>query len=109
MKYGPFTIATVRPETKFRDTALAVNPKDKRYKKWLGKTLTIPGLLGPIEMKVIADEEVDPEFGTGIMKVTPAHDPHDFELGKLHNLPVQPLIDFPCRMDFSWFLDHPNI
>jgi len=109
MKYGPFTIATVRPETKFRDTALAVNPKDKRYEKWLGKTLSIPGLLGPIEMKVIADDEVDPEFGTGIMKVTPAHDPHDFELGKKYNLPVQPVIDFRGRMDFSWFLEQPNI
>src|SRR5258708_30636066 len=107
MTDGPCTIARVRPETKFRDTALAVNPKDERYKKWLGKTLSIPGLLGPIEMKVIPDEEVDPEFGTGIMKVTPAHDPHDFELGKLHNLPVQPIIDFRGRMDFSSSLDHP--
>lgn len=104
MKYGPFTIATVRPETKFRDTALAVNPKDKRYKNELGKTYEIMGLLGPVEMTIIADEEVDPKFGTGIMKVTPAHDPHDFELGKRYNLPVTPIIDFLGRMDFSWFL-----
>lgn len=104
IKYGPFTIVTVRPETKFRDTALAVNPKDKRYKKWLGKTLDIPGLLGKIRMTVIADEEVDPKFGTGIMKITPAHDMHDFELGKKYNLPVTPIIDFRGRMDFSWFL-----
>ena len=103
MRYGPFTIATVRPESKFRDTALAVNPKDKRYKKWLGKTLEIPGLLGPITMTVIPDPEVDPEFGTGIMKVTPAHDPHDFQLGKKFNLPVTPIIDLSGRMDFSWF------
>jgi len=109
MKYGPFTIATVRPETKFRDTALAVNPKDKRYKKWLGKSLEIQGLLGPIKMTVIPDPEVDPKFGTGIMKVTPAHDPHDFELGKKHNLPVTPIIDFRGRMDFSWFLKKKNI
>ncbi len=109
MKYGSFTIATVRPETKFRDTALAVNPKDKRYKKWLGKTLEIQGLLGPITMTVIADEEVDPKFGTGIMKVTPAHDPHDFELGQRYNLPVTPIIDFQGRMDFSWFLSQKNI
>lgn len=109
MKYGPFTIATVRPETKFRDTALAVNPKDKRYQQWLGKTLDIPGLLGPIQMTVIADEEVDPEFGTGIMKVTPAHDPHDFELGKKYNLPVTPIIDFNGRMDFSWFLEKDDL
>lgn len=109
MKYGPFTIATVRPETKFRDTALAVNPKDKRYKKWLGKSLDIQGLLGPIHMIVISDEEVDPKFGTGIMKVTPAHDPHDFDLGKKYNLPVTPLINFQGRMDFSWFLEKKNV
>lgn len=107
MKYGPFTIATVRPETKFRDTALAVNPKDKRYKDHIGKTYEIPGLLGPITMTVIADEEVDPEFGTGIMKVTPAHDFHDFELGKKHNLAVTPIITLQGRMDFSWFINDP--
>ncbi len=111
MKYGQFTIGTVRPETKFRDTALAVNPSDPRYKNLIGQTFSIPGLLGPIEMKIIADDEVDPEFGTGIMKVTPAHDPHDFELGKKYNLPVTPIIDFNGRMDFSWYLDthqHPQ-
>lgn len=107
--YGPFTIATVRPETKFRDTALAVNPKDKRYKKYIGKTLEIMGLLGPISMTVIPDPEVDPEFGTGIMKVTPAHDAHDFELGKKFNLPVTPIIDFKGRMDFSWFLSKKDV
>ena len=105
MKYGPFTIATARPETKFRDTTLAVNPKDKRYKKEIGKTFEIMGLLGPITMTIIPDPEVDPTFGTGIMKVTPAHDPHDFELGQKHNLPVTPIIDFRGRMDFSWFLN----
>ena len=109
MKYGSFTIATVRPESKFRDTALAVNPKDKRFKEWIGKTLEIPGLLGPIMMTVIPDPEVDPKFGTGIMKVTPAHDPHDFELGKKFNLPVLPIIDLDGRMDFSWFLNQENI
>ena len=108
MKYGPFTIATVRPESKFRDTALAVNPKDRRYKEYLGKTLEIPGLLGPITMTVIPDPEVNQEFGTGIMKVTPAHDPHDFELGKKFNLPVLPIIDQEGRMDFSWFLTREN-
>lgn len=109
MKYGQFTIATVRPETKFRDTALAVNPKDKRYKKYIGQTLEIPGLLGTISMTVIEDPEVDPKFGTGIMKVTPAHDPHDFELGKKHGLPVSPIIDLNGKMDFSWFLDQKDI
>ncbi len=109
MKYGPFTIATSRPETKFRDTALAVNPKDKRYKNAIGKTYEIMGLLGAIKMTVIPDPEVDPKFGTGIMKVTPAHDPHDFELGQQFNLPITPIIDFQGRMDFSWFLSQKNI
>ncbi|MBI2617468.1 valine--tRNA ligase [Candidatus Gottesmanbacteria bacterium] len=105
MKYGSFVIATVRPETKFRDTALAVNPKDKRYKQYIGKTFDIQGLLGVVKMTIIPDKEVDPKFGTGIMKVTPAHDPHDFELGKKFTLPVTPIIDFKGRMDFSWFID----
>lgn len=109
MKYGPFTIVTARPETKFRDTALAANPKDKRYKKWFGKTLEIMGLLGPITMTIIKDEGVDPAFGTGIMKVTPAHDPHDFDLGLKYNLPVKPIIDFNGRMNFSWFLNQHSI
>lgn len=108
LKYGPFTIGTVRPETKFRDTALAVNPNDKRYKDHIGKTYEIMGLLGPITMTVVADVDVDPEFGTGIMKVTPAHDFHDFELGKKHNLPVTPIIDLKGKMDFSWYLNDPD-
>ncbi len=105
IKYGPFTIGTVRPETKFRDTALAVHPRDKRYQEWIGKTIDIPLLLGPITVNIIADEGVDPEFGTGIMKVTPAHDAHDFELGKRYDLPVTPIIDFNGRMDMSWYLE----
>ena len=109
LHYGPFTIATVRPETKFRDTALAANPNDPRYKDWIGKEIEVAGLLGPITLTVIADEGVDPEFGTGIMKVTPAHDAHDFELGKKYNLPITPIIDFQGRMDFSWFLSQKNI
>ncbi len=108
MKYGPFTIATARPETKFRDAALAVNPKDKRYKDYIGQTMDIPGLLGDIRMTVVADPEVDPKFGTGAMKVTPAHDPHDFELGEKYNLPVTPIITTEGRMDFSWFIDSPS-
>ena len=109
IKYGPFMIATARPETKFRDTALAVNPKDKRYSDKIGKVYEIMGLLGPIKMKVIPDPEVDPAFGTGIMKVTPAHDPHDFELGQKFGLPVTPIIDYIGRMNFSWFLKEKNI
>ncbi len=109
MKYGPFTIATVRPETKFRDTALAVNPKDPRYKDKIGETYQIQGLLGEVSMTIIADSEVSSEFGTGIMKVTPAHDPHDFELGKKYNLPVTPIIGFDGKMDFSWFLSKKDV
>lgn len=108
IQYGPFTIATVRPETKFRDVALAANPEDPRYKEWIGKTITFDGLLGPVEMVVLPDPEVDMEFGTGIMKVTPAHDAHDFALGKKHNLPVTPIIDLMGKMDFSWFLQNQN-
>jgi valyl-tRNA synthetase len=78
------TVATTRPETMLGDTAVAVNPKDKRYKKIIGKTLILP--LVNREIKVIADSSVDMEFGTGAVKVTPAHDPNDYALGKKHNL-----------------------
>ncbi len=108
IRYGPFTIGTVRPETKFRDTALAVHAHDPRYKDHIGKTYEIQGLLGPIRMTVISDPDVDPAFGTGIMKVTPAHDPHDFELGKRYKLPITPIIDFSGRMDFSWYINDPS-
>ena len=84
IKYGPLTLATVRPETKFGDTALAVNPKDKRYKKYVGKTIEAEGVLGPLKFKVIADEAVDPKFGTGVVKVPPAHDVTDFEIWTRH-------------------------
>ncbi len=93
MKYGPFVLATVRPETKFGDTAIAVNPKDPRYKKWIGKEIEFNGLIGPVKLKVIADEYVDPLFGTGVVKITPAHDPNDFEVAKRHNLSVVEVID----------------
>lgn len=86
IKYGPMTIATVRPETKLGDTAIAVNPKDKRYKKYIGRTIEIKTVLGPAKIKVIGDKSVDMDFGTGAMKVTPAHDIHDFELGEKHGL-----------------------
>lgn len=80
IKYGPLTLATVRPETKFGDTALAVHPRDKRYKNYIGKQITAKGLLGPLTFTVIADEAIDPSFGTGVVKVTPAHDIADFEI-----------------------------
>ena len=77
-------IATTRPETLFGDTAVAVNPDDERYKHIIGKTLVLP-LVGR-EIPVVADEYVDKEFGTGCVKITPAHDPNDFEVGLRHNL-----------------------
>ena len=79
------TVATTRPETMLGDTAVAVNPKDKRYLPSVGKTLILP-LVGR-EIPVVADEFVDPQFGTGAVKVTPAHDPDDFEIAQRHNLP----------------------
>ena len=87
LKYGPFVLATVRPETKFGDTAVAVHPDDPRYKEWIGKEINVEGLNGPFKLKVIGDEYVDPKFGSGVVKVTPAHDPNDYEMGKRHNLP----------------------
>ncbi len=93
MKYGPFTLATVRPETKFGDTAVAVNPNDERYKKYIGQDIKFEGLIGPIELKVIADDYVNPEFGTGVVKITPAHDPNDFAIGQRHHLEVKEVID----------------
>lgn len=98
LKYGPFVLATVRPETKFGDTAVAVNPKDKRYKEWVGKEIEVEGLLGTFKLKVIADDFVDPKFGTGVVKVTPAHDPNDFEMGKRHGLEVKQVIDLNGRL-----------
>lgn len=98
IRYGPLIIATVRPETKFGDTAVAVNPKDKRYQKYIGKTLEIDTLLGKKKLKVIADDAIDPNFGTGAAKVTPAHDEKDFEMGKRHNLEIVKVIDFDGRL-----------
>ena len=78
-------IASTRPETMLGDAAVAVNPKDERYQDIIGKTLLLP--IVNKEIPVIADEYVDKEFGTGCVKITPAHDPNDFEVGKRHNLP----------------------
>ncbi|WP_010236756.1 valine--tRNA ligase [Clostridium arbusti] len=78
-------IATTRPETLLGDTAVAVNPKDERYAHLVGKTLILP--LVNREIPIVADEYVDMEFGTGAVKITPAHDPNDYQVGKRHNLP----------------------
>jgi valyl-tRNA synthetase len=81
---GSVTIATTRPETMLGDTAVAVHPDDQRYKDVVGKTAVLP-LLGR-ELKIVADERVDPEFGTGALKITPAHDLTDFDIGRTHGL-----------------------
>lgn len=99
IKYGPLVLATTRPETKFGDTAVAVHPDDKRYQKYIGQEIEIETVLGKAVIKVIADEMVDPEFGTGVVKITPAHDFHDFDTGKRHNLPLRQVIDFDGRMN----------
>lgn len=83
---GFVEIATTRPETLLGDSAVAVNPKDQRYTDLVGKTLKLP--LTDREIPIVADDYVDMEFGTGCVKITPAHDPNDFEVGKRHNLPV---------------------
>jgi valyl-tRNA synthetase len=92
IKYGPLEVATVRPETRFGDTALAVNPSDKRYQKYIGKVIDIDTGLKKSKIKVIADEAVDPRFGTGVVKVTPAHDPVDFEIWQRHKSEMPPAI-----------------
>lgn len=83
---GYVEVATTRPETMLGDTAVAVNPNDERYKDIIGKTVKLP--LTDREIPVIADEYVDMEFGTGVVKITPAHDPNDFEVGLRHSLPI---------------------
>ena len=83
---GYLELATTRPETLLGDTAVAVNPNDERYRDMVGKTLILP-LVGR-EIPVVADDYVEMDFGTGVVKITPAHDPNDFEVGKRHDLPV---------------------
>lgn len=77
-------VATTRPETLFGDTAVAVNPEDERYKKYIGKNVVLP--ISNCLIPVVGDIHADPEFGTGVVKITPAHDPNDFEVGMRHNL-----------------------
>ena len=82
---GVVEIATTRPETMLGDTAIAVHPEDERYQELIGKTVVLP--LVDKEIPIIADDYVDMEFGTGVVKITPAHDPNDFEVGNRHDLP----------------------
>jgi valyl-tRNA synthetase len=97
IKYGPLTLGTVRPETKLGDTGLAVHPGDPRTRS-TSAGAPIPSVNGEIDIKVVADEAVDPDFGTGVIKVTPGHDPTDFEIGRRHDLPVRTVIGFDGRM-----------
>jgi valyl-tRNA synthetase len=83
---GHLVVATTRPETMLGDTAVAVNPEDDRYKHLIGKTIMLP--IMNREIPIIADQYVDPKFGSGCVKITPAHDPNDFEMGKRHQLPL---------------------
>lgn len=90
-------IATTRPETMLADVAIAVHPKDERYRKLIGKSVLAPPLLER-QIPIIADDSVDPEFGTGAVKVTPAHDATDYEIGLRHNLPMPSVLDLDAHI-----------
>jgi valyl-tRNA synthetase len=101
------TVATTRPETMLGDTAVAVNPRDKRYKKLIGKFVILP--LVEEEIPVIADNAVDPKFGTGIVKVTPAHDPNDFEIAQRHGLFAKVVMNHDATMNQNVPLDYQKM
>ncbi|MCJ7694676.1 MAG: valine--tRNA ligase [Anaerolineaceae bacterium] len=90
-------VATTRPETILGDTAVAVHPEDKRYIRWIGKKVLVPML--DKEIPVIADSYVEKDFGTGALKITPGHDPHDYEIGERHNLPVVNILNKDATMN----------
>lgn len=96
---GEVVVATTRPETMLGDTAVAVHPDDERYKDFHGKTVKLP--LTEREIPIITDDFVDREFGTGAVKITPAHDPNDYEAGKRHDLPMMTVITHEGKMDHS--------
>jgi len=94
LKYGPFTISTARPETKFGDKYVVMHPNDKRYTEYKdGQKIELEWINGPITATIIKDEAVDMEFGTGVMTITPWHDPVDFEIAERHNLDKEQVID----------------
>lgn len=98
----PIAISTTRPETKVGDTAVAVHPDDPRYKKYVGQTLEVADFAGEkLSIKIIADKEVDPEFGTGALGVTPAHSQIDWEIAERHGLPLKPVINEYARMSVA--------
>ena len=107
LKYGPFTIATARPETKFGDKYVVMHPKDKRYKDYKdGQKIELEWINGKISATIIKDEAIDMEFGTGVMTITPWHDAIDFEIAERHNLEKEQIIDFygkllPIAGEFS--------
>ena len=101
------TVATTRPETMLGDTAVAVNPKDKKYKKLVGRTVVLP--LVEEEIPIIADSAVDPKFGTGIVKVTPAHDPNDFEIARRHKLAAKVVMNADASMNKNAPLDYQQM
>ncbi len=94
---GHVTVATTRPETMLGDTAVAVHPDDERFKDWVGKTITLP-LVGR-EIPIIADDYVDPEFGSGCVKITPAHDFNDYAMGQRHQLPVINILNHDASLN----------
>ena len=94
---GSITVATTRPETMLGDTAVAVHPKDERYSHMIGKTLMLP--IVNREIPIVADEYVDKDFGSGAVKITPAHDPNDFEVGRRHDLPQINVMDETAKMN----------
>ena len=98
IKYGPFVLATTRPETKLGDTAVAVHPNDSRYKEMVGKKFMIPGVLGKFEIIVVADESVDMDFGSGAIKVTPFHSFADYEIAKRHGIAGKQIINEDGKM-----------
>ena len=99
IKGGPshIAVATTRPETMLGDTGIAVHPGDRRYKKWIGKTAVLP--LVRREIPIVGDDQVDPKFGTGAVKITPAHDPNDFLIGQRHDLPPIVVMDERAMMN----------
>jgi len=100
-RYGkdvPIPIASTRPETKLGDTAIAVNPADKRYKKYVGQTFKAKFAGEDVELKVVTDKAIDPKFGTGALGVTPAHSMIDWEIAEKNDLPIKQVIDESARM-----------
>lgn len=99
LKYGPFTIATARPETKFGDKHVVMHPNDPRYAQFKhGDTFELEWINGPITATVIKDEAIDMELGTGVMTITPWHDPIDFDIAQRHKLPLEQVIDWRGKL-----------